>query len=188
MSDVSAAKPEAAATDKPVYVPRWLVRTIWIAHRAAYTITRGRFGLRPSTETQWGMLRLTSVGRRSGRTRVAIVGFIADGPNLVVPAMNGWAEPDPAWWLNLQAHPETTVELPEGRGRRDVTARAAVGEERDRLWARFLALNSSAFTDASAALRSKETALVILEPRAGGATVAADIPAAEAQSETAGAR
>ena len=154
-------------------MPRWLVRTIWIAHRAAYTVTRGRFGLRPSTETQWGMLRLTSVGRRSGRTRVAIVGFIADGPNLVVPAMNGWAEPDPAWWLNLQAHPDTTVELPEGRGRRDVTARAAVGEERDRLWARFLALKSSAFTDASAALRSKETVLVVLEPRAGGATVAA---------------
>ena len=46
MSDVSAAKPEAAAADKPVYVPRWLVRTIWIAHRAAYSITRGRFGLR----------------------------------------------------------------------------------------------------------------------------------------------
>jgi len=63
-----------------------------------------------------------------------------------------------------------------------------MGEERDRLWARFLALNSSAFTDASAALRSKETALVILEPRARGATVAADLPAAKAQSETAGAR
>src|SRR6476661_6143019 len=128
MSDVSVVKPEAAATDKPVHVPRWLVRTIWIAHRAAYTVTRGRLGLRPSTETQRGVL---------GLTRVAIVGFIADGPNLGVPAMNGWAEPDPAWWINLQAHPDTSVELPEGRGRRDVTARAAVGEERDRLWARF---------------------------------------------------
>ena len=26
--------------------------------------------------------------------------------------MNGWADPEPAWWLNLQAHPEATVELP----------------------------------------------------------------------------
>jgi hypothetical protein len=33
------------------------------------------------------------------------------------------------------------------------------------LWAMFLSLGSSAFTDASAALRSKETALVVLEPR-----------------------
>ena len=151
------------APAKPVIVPRWLVRTIWFVHRAAYRITRGRFGLRPSTATQWGMLRLTSVGRKSGKVRVAIVGYLVDGPNLIVPAMNGWADPEPAWWLNLQANPDATVELPDGR--REVTARAAVGDERDRLWERFLDLKSSAFNDASAALRSRETALVVLEPR-----------------------
>jgi F420H(2)-dependent quinone reductase len=147
----------------PPNVPRWLVRTIWTVHRAAYSVTGGRFGLRTSTSTRWGMLRLTTVGRRSGRERVAIVGFIEDGPNLVTPAMNGWADPEPAWWLNLQANPDATVELPGGSRR--VTARAADPEERRRLWARFLALGSSAFTDASAALRSRETTLVILEPR-----------------------
>ena len=118
---------------RPVIVPRWLVRTIWIVHRAAYSITRGRFGLRPSTSTQWGMLRLTSVGRRSGKARVAIVGYIVDGPNLVVPAMNGWADPEPAWWLNLQARSErqrpAAGRPPRGdgarRGRR--RARAALG-------------------------------------------------------------
>ncbi len=155
----------ANTTAKPVIVPRWLVRTIWFVHRAAYSITRGRFGLRPSTDTQWGMLRLTSVGRRTSKARIAIVGYIVDGPNLVVPAMNGWADPEPAWWLNLQANPNASVELPHGRA--DVTARAAVGEERDRLWARFVGLGSSAFNDASAALRSRETALVVLEPRTG---------------------
>lgn len=169
MTEVSPTE-SATPAAKPVIVPRWLVRMIWIAHRAAYSITRGRFGLRPSTETQWGMLRLTSVGRRSGKTRVAIVGYIVDGPNLVVPAMNGWAEPEPAWWLNLQARPDATVELSDGR--REVTAHAAVGEERDRLWKRFVDLGSSAFNDASAALRSKETALVVLEPRANRGTVA----------------
>ena len=148
---------------RPLIVPRWLVRTIWLAHRAAYSITQGRFGLRPSSDRKWGMLRLTSVGRRTGKARVAILGYLIDGPNLVVPAMIGWAVPEPAWWLNLQADPHATVELPDGR--RNVTARAAVGAERDRLWARFLALGSSAYTDASAALRSRETALVVLEPR-----------------------
>jgi deazaflavin-dependent oxidoreductase (nitroreductase family) len=157
-----------ATTAKPPSVPRWLVRTIWVAHRAIYSITGGRFGLRPSTDEQWGMLRLTSVGRRSGKTRVAIVGYIVDGPNVVVPAMNGWADPEPAWWLNLQADPNATIELLDGR--REVTARAAVGEERDRLWGRFLALGSSAFTDASAALRSRETAIVVLEPRTSRAS------------------
>ncbi len=94
------------ATQKaPPVVPRWLVRTIWFAHRRAYAITRGRFGLRQPTETQWGMLRLRTVGRKTGKERVAIVGYIVDGPNLVTPAMNGWADPEPAWWLNLQARP-----------------------------------------------------------------------------------
>ena len=152
------------ATEKaPPKVPRWLVRTIWILHRAVYSVTSGRIGLRPAMSTQWGMLRLRTVGRQTGKARVAIVGYIEDGPNLVTPAMNGWAQPEPAWWLNLQAHPEATVDLPSGSRR--VTARAAIGEERARLWKRYVDLGSSAFTDSSAALRSTETALVILEPR-----------------------
>ena len=153
------------AIEKPSpNVPRWLVRTIWVVHRALYSLTRGRFGLRPTTDSQWGMLRLRTVGRKTGNQRVAIVGYIEDGPNLVTPAMNGWADPEPAWWLNLQAKPDATVELPDG-SLRAVRARAATGGERQRLWARFVALGSSAFTDANAATRSRETALVILEPR-----------------------
>jgi len=147
----------------PPSVPRWLVRTIWIGHRALYSLTRGRVGLRPATSGQWGMLRLRTIGRKTGEVRIAIVGFIEDGPNLVTPAMNGWADPEPAWWLNLQANPAAAVELPGGS--RKVTARAAIGEERARLWERFLGLGSSAFTDASAALRSRETAIIVLEPR-----------------------
>lgn len=152
----------AQADKRPTVIPRWIVRTIWILHRTAYSVTRGRFGLRPTGPTQWGMLRLATTGRRSGARRVAIVGYIEDGPNLVTPAMNGWADPEPAWWLNLQANPEASVELSSGRRR--VVARAATSEERTRLWARYLELKSSAFTDESAALRSRETALVILEP------------------------
>ena len=147
----------------PVDVPRWLVRTIWTAHRTAYKLTRGRFGLRKPTDTRWGMLRLKTVGRRTAKERVAIVGYIEDGRNLVTPAMNGWADPEPAWWLNLQARPEATVELPDGS--REVEARAATGDERERLWAKLVGLGSSAYTDASASLRSRETAIVVLEPR-----------------------
>jgi deazaflavin-dependent oxidoreductase (nitroreductase family) len=109
------------------------------------------------------MFRLRTVGRRSGRERVAILGYIEDGPNLVTVAMNGWADPEPAWWLNLQAHPDARVELPDGT--RQVTARAADPDERQRLWARFKGLGTAAFTDAHAARRSRETAIVILEPR-----------------------
>ena len=155
---LESAPPQKA----PPSVPRWLVRTIWIGHRALYSITGGRVGLRGYTATQWGMLRLKTVGRQTGKERVAIVGYIEDGANLVTPAMNGWADPEPAWWLNLQANPEAVVEL-RGESRR-VVARAAVGDERRWLWEKYLALGSTAFTDASAALRSRETALVIFEP------------------------
>ena len=41
------------------------------------------------------MMRLTTIGRRSGRERSAILGYFEDGPNLVTMAMNGWADPDP---------------------------------------------------------------------------------------------
>jgi deazaflavin-dependent oxidoreductase (nitroreductase family) len=55
------------------------------------------------------MMRLTTIGRRSGQERSVILGYFEDGPNLVTMAMNGWASPEPAWWLNLQANPEVTV-------------------------------------------------------------------------------
>jgi deazaflavin-dependent oxidoreductase (nitroreductase family) len=142
--------------------PRWFIKTAWAVHRAVYSLTGGRLGLRDPGPGRWGTLRLTTVGRRSGQKRVAIVGYLEDGPNLVVPAMNGWAKPDPAWWLNLQANPEVTVELPSGRRR--VIARAATGDERRRLWARFVDLGTAAYTDAYVALRGRETAIAVLEP------------------------
>lgn len=162
-SNGSAAAAPEATSPKPLPIPRWLVRTIWMSHRALHRISGGRM-LRPATPTQWGMLRLTTSGRRTGQNREAIVGFIEDGPNLVLPAMNGWADPEPAWWLNLQSDPHARVALPDGSSR-EVTAHAADGEERLRLWTRFLDLKSSAYTDESAALRTRETAIVILEPR-----------------------
>jgi deazaflavin-dependent oxidoreductase (nitroreductase family) len=110
---------------------------------------------------KFGMLRLMTVGRRSGQPRVAIVGYYEDGANLVTLAMNGWAEAEPAWWLNLQAHPDTTVELTDGI--RAVHGRAAVGQERDRLWARWGEFSEN--YDAWAAMRSGQTAVVVLEPR-----------------------
>ena len=153
------------ATDaRPVRVPpRVLIRLAWLLHRALLRFSGGRIGLRPpKAGKSFGMLRLTTLGRRSGQPRVAIVGYLEDGPNLVTLAMNGWAEAEPAWWLNLQAQPDTTVELTDGP--RSVRGRAAEGEERDRLWARWGELSDR--YDAWAAMRSGKTAVVVLEPRA----------------------
>ncbi|HEY7132686.1 MAG TPA: nitroreductase family deazaflavin-dependent oxidoreductase [Candidatus Limnocylindrales bacterium] len=155
---------EQTMEKQPLVLPRWLVRTIWKLHRVAYAVTGGRFGLRTVAPGRWGMLRLTTTGRRSGKRRVAIVGYLEDGPSIVVPAMNGWADPEPAWLLNLQADADATVELPGGETR-EVTARVPDDAERRRLWQRFLDLGTSAYTEANEALRSRETAIVVLEPR-----------------------
>jgi F420H(2)-dependent quinone reductase len=141
--------------------PRWFIRLFWALHRAAYTITGGRFGLRPAMPGRWGMMRLRTIGRRSGEERVAILGFFEDGPDLVTLAMNGWGDPEPAWWLNLQAHPDAVVDLPGGS--RAVRGRAASAEERPRLWAVWAAHDKD--LDGFAARRSRETAVVVLEPR-----------------------
>jgi F420H(2)-dependent quinone reductase len=164
MTGNNAAIESTVEEKRAPYVPRWLVLTIWKLHRAMYSLTGGRFGLRTPAPARWGMLRLTTVGRRTGRQRSVILGYLEDGDNLFAPAMNGWADPEPAWWLNLQANPDASVVL-SGGVRRDVTARAATTEERARLWQRLVDLGSSAYTHANAATRSRETAIVILEPR-----------------------
>jgi deazaflavin-dependent oxidoreductase (nitroreductase family) len=146
--------------------PRLSVRIAWVGHRALLRLSGGRIGLsRPKAGGKFGMMRLTTVGRRSGQSRVAIIGYYEDGPNLVTLAMNGWADAEPAWWLNLQAQPDTTVELKDGP--RAVRARVAAGPERERLWASFRDYPGwGDDLDALAARRSTGRAVVVLEPRA----------------------
>ena len=110
------------------------------------------------------MLRLRTTGRRSGTERAVIIAYLQDGPRLVLMAMNGWAKPGPAWWLNLQAHPDASVDLPGGSVRA-VRAREAKGDERTRLWARWRDVEKGDL-DAYAARRTN-TPLIVLEPRPG---------------------
>jgi deazaflavin-dependent oxidoreductase (nitroreductase family) len=152
----------AAQPKSPRLPPRWFIRSAWVVHRAYHALTGGRRGLWPPKGDQWGTMRLTTIGRKTGKERHAILGYYEDGPNLVTLAMNGWMEPEPAWWLNLQARPDVKVELKTGT--RVVRGRAAVGDERERLWARFK--RSGDDTDGYATRRPTETAVVILEPRA----------------------
>ncbi|NNC41377.1 MAG: nitroreductase family deazaflavin-dependent oxidoreductase [Acidimicrobiia bacterium] len=143
--------------------PRWFVRTFWSMHRGLYRVTGGRVGLWRPKANRWGTMRLTTTGRRTGQERSVMVGYFEDGPNLITMAMNGWAEGEPAWWLNLQAHPEALVDL--AGSRRAVRGRAAEGEERSRLWNRWREIDKD--LDDYAARRSGETAVVILEPSLG---------------------
>ena len=137
------------------------MRFFWLNHRRLYRFTGGRLGLRRPKTGDYGLMRLTTIGRRSGQEHSVMVGYFEDDQNVVTMAMNGWGDGEPAWWLNLQAHPDVQVDLVDGT--RTVTGRAAEGEERERLWARWQQIDDN--LDSYAALRSTETAVVILEPR-----------------------
>ncbi|WP_144122612.1 nitroreductase/quinone reductase family protein [Catellatospora sichuanensis] len=141
--------------------PRWVIHAAWRIHRGIYRVSGGRMGLSRPKPGGWGTLRLTTTGRRSGRERSVMVGYYEDGPNLVTMAMNGWGAVEPAWWLNLLADPQATAEL-NGEVRH-VTARAAVGDERRRLWDRWRTIDTN--LDEYAARRPGETAVVVLETR-----------------------
>jgi deazaflavin-dependent oxidoreductase (nitroreductase family) len=141
--------------------PRWFIVSFWHGHRAVLRLTRGRFGLWRPKPDGWGTLQLTTTGRRTGSPRRVIVGYFEDGSNLVTMAMNGWGEAEPAWWLNLQHDPVAIVVTRDGR--REVRARRAQGEERERLWSRWATIDKD--LDAYAARRPTETAVVVLEPR-----------------------
>jgi deazaflavin-dependent oxidoreductase (nitroreductase family) len=151
----------AERKSKPFLPPRWFIRGAWAAHRGIYRITGGRKGLGWPTEKTYGTLRLHTIGRKTGEHRVAMLGYFEDGPNLYTLAMNGWGAPEPAWWLNLQARPEATIDLADGA--HEVIARQAVGTERDRLWSAMRTRVPD--LDGFAERRPKGTAVVVFEPR-----------------------
>lgn len=155
------------STTKPPRVPpRWFVHVAWRVHRGLYRVSGGRFIWATGGRRVWGALLLTTVGRRSGKERSVILAYLEDGPNLVLLAMNGWGEGHPAWWLNLQAQPDSVVRLAGGQPR-PVRARQAVGAEHERLWRMWAATGNS--VEEYVAARRTETPVVVLEPRRPGA-------------------
>jgi deazaflavin-dependent oxidoreductase (nitroreductase family) len=150
----------AAGEQPPKLPPPWFIHTAWRVHRALHRLSGGRFLWTPANKRGWGALRLTTTGRRTGRERTVIVGYLEDGDDLVTLAMNGWDEGHPAWWLNLEASPDAVVRLAGGEPRR-VRAREAHGEERERLWRRWAEIEDA---DGYAARRSTVTPVVVLEP------------------------
>lgn len=153
---------DTEAPRTPKMPPPWFVHLAWRVHRALYKLSGGRFLWTTSNKRGWGALRLTVIGRKSGQQRSVILGYIEDGPNLVVIAMNGWDEGHPAWWLNLEAHPDCVVRL-SGEEERPMHAFAATGDERERLWKRWAEVEPD--LDGYAGRRTTEAPVVVFEPR-----------------------
>ncbi len=144
-----------------------IVDPIWPAlsrmmygHAVLYRLTGGRIGERLPFLRQ--MLLLDNVGAKSGVKRTTPLLYAVDGQNLVLVASKGGYPKNPAWFHNLMAHPDTTVQV--GGKHRSVHARLARREERAHLWSLALAVYPT--HKAYQRRTSREIPLVVLEPRA----------------------
>ena len=108
----------------------WVWERFTSLHTALYRLSRGRIGARMPQGSPIGLVE--SVGRRSGKRRTHPLIVERDGDNFVIVASKGGVEKHPAWYLNLMANPETTVNWRGEKHR--VRAREAEGAERERLW------------------------------------------------------
>jgi deazaflavin-dependent oxidoreductase (nitroreductase family) len=107
------------------------------------------------------ILVLTTIGRKSGKSRSTPVGFIRHGDGFAVLASNAGSDHTPAWWLNLQAQPNAKV-LAHGT-RLDVTARRANAAEEEALWNEFASLNPG--FDEYRRLTARPIPVVVLDPK-----------------------
>lgn len=128
-------------------------------HTALYRLTRGQLGHRPPGLPQ--MLLLDHVGARSGILRTTPLAYARDGEDYVLVASKGGFPRNPAWFHNLRANPDTTIQA--GRRRLAVHARVATPQEHERLWP--ACVRVWAGFDAYRERAGREIPLVVLSPR-----------------------
>jgi deazaflavin-dependent oxidoreductase (nitroreductase family) len=130
--------------------------TDWVAeHIRSYVETGGENG---HLFMGFPTLLLTTRGRRSGKLRRTPLIYGQDGDRYLLVASNAGSVHHPAWYLNVTAHPEVTVQV-----RADTftaRARTATAEERRLLWPTMAAIFPR--YDTYQAQTDRELPLVIL--------------------------
>jgi F420H(2)-dependent quinone reductase len=131
-------------------------------HVALYRRSGGRIG---GYLPGWSAAKVALVDHRGARTdarRTSPLMYHEDGETIAVVASKAGQPTNPAWFHNLMANPETTVQI--GDKVRPVRARLATDLERERLWPEFLAFypGYAAFRDRA---RPRVIPIVLLEPR-----------------------
>ena len=136
-----------------------VLRRVMGGHTAVYRATGGVIGHKVPFAPP--MLLLDHVGAKSGKKRTSPLVYVRDGDDIVLVASKGGNPKNPAWFHNLKANPDTTVQV--GSEKRPVHARVATDEERKRLWPKAV----EAWSDyANYQKRTdRKIPLVILEPR-----------------------
>jgi F420H(2)-dependent quinone reductase len=137
-----------------------VLRRLVGGHTRIYRATGGLIGHRfPGAPP---VLLLDHVGAKSGTRRRTPLVYVEDGRDVVIVASKGGHPKHPAWYHNLRAHPDTTVQI--GREHRAVHARVAGPDEHARLWPKAVATYGGYRGYQERA--DRQIPLVVLEPRA----------------------
>jgi deazaflavin-dependent oxidoreductase (nitroreductase family) len=136
-----------------------VLNRLMAGHTAIYRATGGRIG--HTFPGMPAMLLLDHVGAKSGRKRTSPLLYVRDGDDLVLVASKGGHPKHPAWFHNLRANPDTTVQV--GAEHRRVHARVATPAERERLWPRAVDFYGG-YADYQRKAE-REIPMVVLEPR-----------------------
>jgi deazaflavin-dependent oxidoreductase (nitroreductase family) len=136
-----------------------VTRRLMAGHVAIYRATGGRIGhVGPAFAP---CLLLDHVGAKSGQPRTSPLIYGVDGDDLILVASKGGYPRHPAWYHNLLANPDVTVQVRSER--RPVHARIATAAERERLWPLMVGVYGG--YDAYRRRTEREIPLVVLEPR-----------------------
>jgi F420H(2)-dependent quinone reductase len=151
----------AMATDYLKWADRnWgLLTKLMGGHAKVYRATRGTVGHRVPGLPE--MLLLDHKGAKSGTHRTTPLVFARDGENTILIASKGGYPKNPAWYYNLKANPDTTIQI--GSKVIDVHAREATPEEYERMWK--LAVEVYGGYEAYRRRTERQIPLIVLEPR-----------------------
>ena len=147
------------ANKRGLYLGRRSTRIhVWLYRRTA-----GRLGGHLPAFPGARIVLVDHVGARSGVRRTSPLMFYEEDGVVAVVASKAGQPTNPAWLHNLEAHPDTTIQI--GAERREVRARVATDEERERLWPKFTAFYPGYDFFSSLAAEHREIPVVLFEPR-----------------------
>jgi deazaflavin-dependent oxidoreductase (nitroreductase family) len=98
----------------------------------AFRANKGQIG---GTWAGRPLLLLTTTGAKSGHQHTTPVMYLREGDRVFIFASKGGAPTNPAWYHNLLAHPEVTVEI--GDRTSQAIAKPVTGEQHDQIYARW---------------------------------------------------
>jgi deazaflavin-dependent oxidoreductase (nitroreductase family) len=131
-------------------------------HVAVYRHSGGKLGGHLPGWPEARIVLVDHIGVKSGAKRISPLMYHQHGNAIAVVASKAGQPTNPAWFHNLKANPDTTIQI--GSEVCEVRARVASEEERDVLWPKFVAFYPGyEFFQRNAA--GRKIPIVILDPR-----------------------